>query len=130
MTYSEDYEDTPVTWSMKSTCRVSIESYYCYRLWCVGSDIRDKVPSMGLQRKVVEEGKVHLDGDNLNKFFMVQWKSCSIWKDTDGFYTACCLTIPDQYLDSIDIQSIGIDTVSDKKWQHIEKIDVIPLRKI
>ena len=72
MTYSEDYEDTPVTWSMKSTCRVSIESYYCYRLWCVGSDIRDKVPSMGLQRKVVEEGKVHLDGDNLNKFFMVQ----------------------------------------------------------
>ena len=40
------------------------------------------------------------------------------------------LTIPDQYLDSIDIQSIDMDTVSDNKWQHIEKIDVIPRRKI
>ena len=40
---------------------------------------------------------------------------------------ACCLTI---LINNIDMQSIGLDIVSDNKWQQIEKIEVMPLRKI
>ena len=38
---SKDHGETHVTWNMKSIRGVSIESYYCYRMRSVGSDIRD-----------------------------------------------------------------------------------------
>ena len=47
---------------MKDTCMIQIDSYYCYKAWCVFNQIfAINIPSMDLTHKVVGEGKTLLD---------------------------------------------------------------------